>query len=468
MIDFLFDRLVNPVNDFMWAYVLIFLLLGGGLYFTIRTKFVQITQIKEMFTLLKKDARSDGKEVSSLQAFFIGAASRIGVGNIAGVALAISIGGPGAVFWMWMVALLGGASAFVESTLAQIYKVRDQTGFKGGPSYYIEKQLGQRWLGILFSICLIMAFGFAFNSSQSNTIAASLSSYNINTVTIGVILSVLVLLVIAGGVHRIARVTSIIVPIMAFIYIGVGLYVIFMNIQEVPGMIALIIKSAFGFEEFMGATIGTVLIQGVKRGLFSNEAGMGSAPNAAAAATVSHPVKQGFIQTLGVYFDTLIICTITAFIVLLSDQYTSGLQGIKLTQVALNQQVGGWAHNFLSIAIFFFAFSSIIGNYFYGEVNIKYIFNNRVSVYLYRAGVVAMVFIGSVSSLELVWTFADLTMAFMATINLIAILILSPIAFKALRNYIDQRKAGKDPIFYADDIKGLKGVECWKKRNPNA
>lgn len=465
MLDFLLDKLINPVNDFMWAYVLIFLLLGGGLYFTLRTKFVQVTKLKEMFILLKKEGHPKGKEVSSVQAFFIGAASRIGVGNIAGVALAISLGGPGAVFWMWIVALLGGASAFIESTLAQIYKVKDGVGFKGGPSYYIEKQLGQRWLGILFSICLIAAFGFAFNSSQSNTIAASLSSYNISTVAIGIILSVMVLLVIIGGVQRIARVTSTIVPIMAFIYIGVGLYVIALNIQEVPGMIMLIIKSAFGFEEFMGATLGTVLIQGVKRGLFSNEAGMGSAPNAAAAATVSHPAKQGFIQTLGVYFDTLIVCTITAFIILLSDQYTTGLQGIELTQAALHQQIGGFAHEFLSIAIFFFAFSSIIGNYFYGEINIKYISSRPVVLYLYRVGVIAMVFIGSVASLGFVWTFADLTMSFMATINLIAIILLSPIALKALKNYNEQRKAGKDPVFYADDIEGLKGVECWEKRN---
>ena len=215
----------------------------------------------------------------------------------------------------------------------------------------------------------------------------------------------------------------------------------------------------------MGATIGTILIQGVKRGLFSNEAGMGSAPNAAATATVSHPAKQGFIQTLGVYFDTLIVCSITAFIVLLSPMYTSGLQGIALTQASLTEQVGGWAHEFLVVAIFFFAFSSIIGNYFYGEVNVKYMSRKPIALYLYRATVIVMVFIGSVSSLDFVWAFADLSMTFMATINLIAIILLSPIAFQALKNYTAQRKQGKDPVFYADDISGLKGVECWEKKN---
>ena len=468
MLEFLLEKFISPINNFMWTYVLIVLLLGGGFYFTLRSKFVQIVNIKEMFRLLKKESHPHKKQISSLQAFFIGAASRIGVGNIAGVALAISIGGPGAVFWMWVVALLGGASAFVESTLAQIYKIKDSDGnFKGGPSYYIQKQLGQRQMGIGFSICLIITFGFAFNSSQSNTIAASLSAYQINPILIGLVLSILTLILIIGGVQRIAHATSIIVPIMAFLYIGIGLYVVVLNITQIPGLIVLIVKSAFGLEQFMGATFGTVLIQGVKRGLFSNEAGMGSAPNAAAAAFVSHPAKQGFIQTLGVYFDTLVVCSITAFIILLAPNYMSGLKGIELTQVSLTSLIGGWAHEFLVVAIFFFAFSSILGNYFYGEVNVKYISERPIVLYLYRAGVIAMIFIGSVASLDFVWTFADLSMAFMATINLIAIILLSPIAFKALKNYVVQRKSGIDPVFYADDIPGLKGVECWKKRNPN-
>jgi AGCS family alanine or glycine:cation symporter len=463
------NELILSASDFLWSTLLIYLLIGAGLYFTIRTKGAQFKYLGHMLKLLseKADNKNDNS-VTSLQAFFIGAATRIGTGNIAGVALAISIGGPGAVFWMWLVALLGGASAFVEATLAQIYKVKDGSAFKGGPSYYIEKQLGYKWMSVLFSIFIIVAFGLSFNSVQSNTITGAFAgTFDIGTSTMGIILTVLSGVIIFGGVKLIARFSSIIVPVMAVFYIILAAYVILTNITEVPAVIALIFKSAFGFEQALGGGIGTAILMGAKRGLFSNEAGMGSAPNAAAAATVSHPVKQGFVQTLGVFFDTLIVCSATAFIILLSDVYTTaeeGISGAMLTQASLAQHYGDWAQYFLTIAIFMFAFSSIVGNYYYGEVNINYLTNNKIVLFVYRLAVLAMVYVGSVASLDNVWNFADLSMGLMALINLTAILLLGRFAFGALDNYFAQVKKGIDPVFYKDDIPGLKNVESWPSK----
>jgi AGCS family alanine or glycine:cation symporter len=460
----LLQQFIGHANNLLWSYILIGLLLGLGLYFTIRMRFVQILKLGEMFRVLKdKNETVPGKKsITSLQAFFIGAATRIGTGNVAGVAMAIALGGPGAVFWMWIVAVLGGASAFVESTLAQIYKVKDKEGYKGGPAYYMQKQLGAKWLSSLFAFGIIVSFGLTFNAVQSNTIAAAFTnSFNLNGAVVGGVLVALTAVIIFGGVHRIAKFSAIIVPIMAGFYILLAAFVVLTNITAVPAVFVLIVKSAFGLEQVIGGGIGGAIMMGVKRGLFSNEAGMGSAPNAAATAEVSHPAKQGFVQALGVFFDTLVVCTATAFIILLSDSYTTGLQGIELTQASMAEHFGGWAGIFVAIAIFMFAFSSIIGSYYYGEANIEFVHKSKTALFVYRLLALGMVMFGAVASLQIVWDFADLAMAVMALTNLVAIGLLGKYAFKALDNYLEQRKQGLDPVFYADDIEGLKGVECW-------
>ncbi|WP_203339078.1 alanine/glycine:cation symporter family protein [Planococcus beijingensis] len=453
---------VDNVNTLLWTYILIALLLGLGLYFTIRTKFVQVRLFGEMFRVIteKKDGDSG---VSAFQAFTISTASRVGTGNITGVALAIAIGGPGAVFWMWMVAIIGMATAFIESTLAQVYKVRDGEQFRGGPAYYMEKALGTRKLGIVFAILLTLAFGFIFNSVQSNTIAQSFGDvFNIPDWSVGAALVLLTAVIIFGGVKRIARVTQVVVPIMAVAYILVALYIVIMNFTEIPAVFSLIVKSAFGLEEAVGGGIGAAIMQGVRRGLFSNEAGMGSVPNAAASANVSHPAKQGLVQSLGVFFDTIIICSATAFIIILADLYSNGEQeGILLTQASLDVHLGDWAPYFLAVAILFFAYSSIIGNYYYGETNIEFINAHSAWLLAYRIGVLGMVMFGALAQVQLVWNMADLFMGFMAILNLVVIALLGKIAFKVLEDYTSQRKAGKNPEFFAKNIPGLKNTECW-------
>ena len=471
--EFLNEKILL-VNDFIWTYILIAMLIVIGLYFTFKTKFVQFSNIKEMFKLLGEGTSSKDKakgQVSSFQAFCIGTASRVGTGNLAGVASAIAIGGPGAVFWMWLIALIGSASAFIESTLAQIYKVKDGDNFRGGPAYYMEKGLKKRWMGIAFSVLIIICFGFAFNSVQSNTITAAFNStFNANKLIIGIILTVLTSIIIFGGVNRIAKISSILVPIMAVAYIVIALFIIIMNFNQIPSLFKTIFENAFGIKQVVGGGIGAALLQGIKRGLFSNEAGMGSAPNAAATATVSHPAKQGLIQTLGVFTDTLIICTSTAFIILLSGAPLDGsVKGIELTQMALVSQVGSWGGIFISICILLFAFSSIIGNYYYGETNIQFITENKVVLYGYRILVAAMVLFGSIASMDLVWNIADVFMGLMAILNLIAIVLLSKIAIKALQDYTAQKKAGKDPVFYASSIPELGDeVEEWREDEKEA
>ncbi|MCA1053850.1 alanine:cation symporter family protein [Rossellomorea aquimaris] len=465
----LFNSILGTLNDFMWGYILIAGLVGLGLYFSLRTKFVQFRYIAEMGRLLtdKTTVSSKGKRgISSFQAFTISTASRVGTGNLAGVATAIAGGGPGAVFWMWLIALLGGATSFIESTLAQIYKVNDgKDGFRGGPAYYMEKGLNARWMGILFAIIITFCFGLVFNSVQSNTISLAMEgAYSFDRLTTGIILAVLTAVIIFGGIKRIANVTQILVPVMAILYIILALYILLTNITLLPDMFVLIFESAFGLREVVSGGVGAAIMLGIKRGLFSNEAGMGSAPNAAASAGVSHPVKQGLIQTLGVFTDTLIICTATAFMIILSDQYTTGIDGIQLTQAALSFHVGAWADTFVAVAIFLFAFSSVIGNYYYGETNIEFIKYSPVALFIYRLAVIGMVIFGAVVKLDVVWGMADLFMGLMAVINLIAITLLAKIALAALKDYRAQKKAGKDPVFYSNSIEGLKGIECWDEK----
>lgn len=460
--------LIDVSNTVLWSYLLIYMLIGLGLYFTIRTGFVQFRYFGEMFRLLGDRnglSKRDKKGISSLQAFFISTASRVGTGNLAGVAFAIAVGGPGAVFWMWIIALVGMASSFIESTLAQVYKVQDGDQFRGGPAYYMEKALGQRWMGVLFAILITLCFGLIFNAVQANTISLAFEGvFHIDKSIIGILLAIFTAVIIFGGLKRIAKVSQILVPVLATIYILIALYVCIVNITEIPAILSIIVKSAFGMEQVVGGGLGAALLNGIKRGLFSNEAGMGSAPNAAATANVSHPAKQGFIQTLGVFFDTIVICSATAFIILLYNVTPDAkLDGIQITQAALGTHMGSWAEVFLAIAILLFAYSSIIGNYYYGETNIEFIKTNKAWLFIYRLAVVGMVIFGSVAKFQLVWDMADLFMGLMAVLNLIAITLLAKTAIKVLKDYARQRKEGKDPVFKASNIPGLTHAECWEE-----
>ena len=459
---------INSINDVLWSYILIIMLLGCALWFTFKTKFVQFRMLKEMIRLLgDSTGKSEGKEhhISSFQAFAVSLASRVGTGNLAGVATAITIGGPGAVFWMWIIALLGASSAFVESTLAQLYKVHGKTSYIGGPAYYMKNGLKQPWMGILFSVLIIFTFAFAFNTVQSNTICAAFEkAFQVDHTLMGSILTILTLVIIFGGVQRIAKISGIIVPVMAIGYILLALVIVGMNITHLPDVMMLIVRSAFGWEQALGGGIGMTLMQGIKRGLFSNEAGMGSAPNVAASADVTHPVKQGLIQTLGVFTDTLIICSCTAFIILFSGVYQNGeSNGIQLTQMALDNEIGSGGSTFVAIAILFFAFSSIIGNYFYGEANLRHLTENKKIVVLFRIMTGGKVMFGALASLDLAWSLADVCMALMTICNLIAITLLGKYAFRLLEDYREQKRHGiKDPVFTKDKMKDIQqDIECW-------
>ena len=459
---------ITSINDVLWTYILIIMLLGCAVWFTIKTRFVQFRMFKEMVRLLgDSTSKAEGKEhhISSFQAFAVSLASRVGTGNLAGVATAITVGGPGAVFWMWIIALLGSSSAFIESTLAQLYKVKGKTSYIGGPAYYMKKGLKQPWMGVLFAILIIFTFAFAFNTVQSNTICAAFEqAFQFDHVTMGIILTVLTLMIIFGGIQRIAKVSSIIVPVMALGYILLAFVIVGLNITHLPDVIKLIVSSAFGWEQALGGGIGVALMQGIKRGLFSNEAGMGSAPNVAATADVSHPVKQGLIQTLGVFSDTLVICTCTAFIILFSGVPLGGeANGVQLTQMALNNEIGSGGSIYVAIAILFFAFSSIIGNYYYGEANLRYITHNKWVMTIFRLMTGAMVMFGAMASLDLAWSLADVCMGLMTICNLIAIVLLGKYAFRLLEDYLAQKRQGiKNPTFTKDKMKDIEqDIECW-------
>ena len=460
--------ILSIINDALWSYILIIMLLGCALWFTYKTKFVQFRMLGEMIKVLgESTSKQEGREhhISSFQAFMISLASRIGTGNLAGVATAITVGGPGAVFWMWIVALLGSSSAFIESTLAQLYKIHGKDSFIGGPAYYMKKGLKQPWMGILFAILIIFTFSFAFNSVQSNTICAAFEeAFHIDNHIIGAILTILSLIIFFGGIQRIAKVSSIIVPIMALGYIILAVITIILNIEHLPAVFKMIINHAFGWEQALGGGIGIAVMQGIKRGLFSNEAGMGSAPNVAATADVSHPVKQGLIQALGVFTDTLIICTCTAFIILFSGVPLTGeINGVQLTQNALSSEVGNFGSIFVAIAILFFAYSSIIGNYYYGEANVRYITKNKTIMTVFRIASGGMVLFGALASLDLAWTLADICMGLMTICNLIAITLLRKYAFRLLNDYQEQKRKGiKNPVFTKDKMKDIeKDIECW-------
>ena len=457
---------VNNINGPLWE-GLIFLLVGTGIFFTLATGFVQFRllgrSVKEM--LGGRKAGDDPHGITPFQAFVTGLASRVGVGNIAGVAIAISLGGPGAVFWMWVTALIGMSSAFAESSLAQLFKIRDHKNghFRGGPAYYITQGLKQKWLGVLFAISLIFCFGLVYEAVQANSIVAAAEvAWGWNKHAVGVALVIFTAPIIFGGIRRVSRVAEAMVPIMAVFYLLMALYVMAVNISEVPRVFGLIFSTAFDFKAagggLLGSMISAAMMNGIKRGLYSNEAGQGSAPNAAAAADVKHPVSQGMIQMLGVFIDTLIVCSCTAFILLLSDVHASGstLTGVQLTQAALVHHVGAWGADFLAIVLFLFAFSTIIGNYAYAESNIQYLNNHWLLLAVFRMAVLGMVYFGAIANVPVVWDMADMSMGFMALINLIAILALSPLVFLLLKDYTTKLKMGKEPVFKLSEHPTLK------------
>ncbi|MBQ3175269.1 MAG: alanine:cation symporter family protein [Bacteroidales bacterium] len=479
--EFITD-IVTFVNNILWSYVLIATLIACGLWFTFKTKFVQFRMIGHMFKLLletgtdkikgNKKLNNEKKErkISSFEAFAVSIAGRVGTGNLAGVATAIVIGGPGAVFWMWLIALIGSASAFIESTLAQMYKLKGKDSFIGGPAYYIEIGLKMKWLSVAFAIFTILTFGFAFNSVQSNTLSAALGqAFGLSPVLIGVVTTILTIIVIFGGIQSIAKVSSVIVPIMAIGYVLIAFIIIIVNITQLPDVIKIIVSNAFGIEQAVGGGVGAALMQGIRRGLFSNEAGMGSAPHAAATANVSHPVKQGFIQALSVFTDTLLICSCTAFIILFSGSPLDGsINGVQLTQFALNNEIGSFGTYYIGFILIFFVFSSILGNYYYGEANVEYLVKERGAetrkkiIFLYRLLVSANVMAGAIMSLDLAWNIADITMGMMALCNMTGIVLLGKYAIRLLKDYQSQLKEGKDPVFNKEIVPEIKDqLECW-------
>ena len=470
---------VNAINSPLWDWLVV-ILLGVGFFFTISTGFVQLRlfgrSLKEISG--SRQNPNDPHGITAFQAFVTGLASRVGTGNIAGVALAISIGGPGAVFWMWVTALIGMSSAFAESTLAQLFKVRDKkTGlFRGGPAYYIAHGLNQRWLSILFSVSLIICFGFVYNSIQANTIVQAVQSaanltpadgvseatWNNYKYGIGTFLVILTAPSIFGGVKRLARVAEGVVPLMAGIYLLAALYVMITNASEIPHVFGLIFSDAFKSKAveggFFGGIFSQAMMYGIKRGLYSNEAGQGSAPNAAAAADVKHPASQGLIQMLGVFIDTMIVCSCTAFIILLSNVPTgSDLSGIQLTQAALESHIGAWAQQFLAVVLFMFAFTTIVGNYAYAETNIQYLHSNRFVLAIFRMLVLGFVYFGAVAKVPVVWDMGDLTMGIMATINLIVIVLMYKYVLLVLKDYTVKIRMGKkEPEFKLSEHPVLK------------
>lgn len=462
--------MISAIASFLSDNVLVIVLFLTALWFSYLMGFVQF-RVGEMCRLLVRSGEREHRgQVSAFQAFMVSIASRVGTGNLAGVATAIAIGGPGAIFWMWVIAILGAASAFVESTLAQIFKEPDAENpgaFRGGPAYYILRGIGKRWWAATFAVLITLTFGLAFNSVQANTITDAMGeSFGIPRLVTGLTLAALTLAVICGGIRSVARFSQWVVPFMALAYLALALFVLVTNIQRIPELLTLIFRCAFGLEQAVGGGLGMALIMGTKRGLFSNEAGEGSTPNVAATAAVSHPVKQGLIQALGVFTDTLIICTCTALIILCCDFWQAPEQsGIVLTQKALGAELGSpqLGSTFVAVAIFFFAFTSIVANYYYGETNLRFLRDSRKLVIVYRLCVTAIVLIGALSSLEMVWTMADVTMALMTLCNVAAILVLGKYARKALDDYRRQKREGMDPVFRASTLGDMSDkLSVWK------
>lgn len=460
------ETLISLINSLLWETILIYGLVGAGIFFTLRLGFIQISHFAHAISLMKISRHGAKDGLSSFQVFCTSMAARVGAGNMAGVAVALTTGGPGAIFWMWLIAFLGMATSMIESTLAQIFKVKDEEGqFRGGPSYYMDKGLGQKWMGALFAILLIIAFGLVFNAVQANTITGAMAAvFGFDATIVGIIVSIASGLVIMGGLKNVAKVSEVLVPLMALAYLVVAFIVVLMNIEKLPSVFSLIINSAFGWQEAASGGVAYAIAQamkaGIARGLFSNEAGMGSAANIAASATPNpnHPASQGFIQMFGVFADTLVICTATAAIILLAGNTSGAGDGIAITIAALDFHVGAWGGTFIAGSIILFCFTSIIANYSYAETNILFLANNKATfVPLFRCCVVAMVMFGAVAKIDIVWALADASMGLMALVNLVALILLSNIAIKVIKHYKSQRNAGLEPNFIAADFAELTG-----------
>ena len=465
---------IDAINTVVWGYILIYGLLAVGIYFSIRLRFLQIFHFREFIRAVTRTPEKDSQGITPIQALTTSLASRVGTGNIAGVAVAVYTGGPGALFWMWIVALLGMATAYAESALAQLYKVNDHHGlYRGGPAFYISRGLKSPWAGAVFSVALLVVFGLVFNAVQANAIAESFSeSFSLDRTQVGVALAVLSGIVIFGGIRNIARVAEVVVPFMAVAYLGVALWVLVANVDKIPDVLVLIVRSAFGMDQAVGGVVGgmmAAMLNGVKRGLYSNEAGMGSAPNIAAVAIPSphHPSSQGFVQALGVFIDTILICTATGVMILMSDalQPGSGVTGTVLTQHALAYHIGDHGKDFVALAVFFFAFTSIIGNYSYAEGALTYLnINNKPCLFILRTLVLVFIVWGAREAITTVFDAADAVMGIMAIINLVGISLLSGLVVKLTRDYFEQAKHG-DPRFRLSDYPELKGQieeEIWK------
>ena len=464
--------MLDILNDLIWSKLLIIMLIGLGLFFTLASRFVQFRYFGSMFRIFGEAFKRQPGQLSSFQALMLSVAGRVGAGNIAGVSVAIMLGGPGAVFWMWVVALVGMATSYFECSLAQLYKRREPDGgYRGGPAFYIEHGLGQRWLGILVSLLLLVTFGFGFNAVQSYTVASSLNdTFGVPTFVSGVVLMGVIGLIIFGGIKRIARFADVLVPVMAFAYIGMAAFVIGSNFAQVPEAFSLILRSAFGLEPAFAGGIGAAIIMGVKRGLFSNEAGLGSAPNVAAVAEVRHPVAQGIVQSLSVFIDTIILCSCTALIILLSGVYEPGMDqaGVVLTQTAMAAVVGEWGRVFISIALLLFVFTTLIYNYYLGENALGFFTEKRMPVVIYRILVVILVLWGSVQDLGTVFAFADVTMGLLAIANLIAVALLFKVGLRLMRDYDRQIRAGiEQPVLDPKDFADLDlDPAVWKANMP--
>lgn len=474
------EEFVNAINGVLWANPVIYILLGVGIFFSIITRFLQVRYLKEMIRLLF-DGKSSNAGVSSFQALSIALGGRVGTGNIAGVATAIAFGGPGAVFWMCAIAFLGAASAFIESTLSQIYKVNVDGQYRGGPAYYIEKGIGWKWFAILFAIAGILGMGFLMPGTQSNTtVAAFESAFGISPYISGAIYVLIFGLIIFGGVKRIANFSQVVVPFMALGYILMALIIMIVNITEIPNVIALIISSAFGLDSAFGGIIGMAVMWGVKRGIFSNEAGQGTGPHASAAAEVSHPAKQGIVQAFSVYVDTLLVCAATAFMILSTGMYnTQAVDGSFIvnnvgdvevgpsyTLLAIDTVFPGFGAAFVAVALFFFTITSLNAYYYIAETNLVYLLNGtkkRLAFHLLRLGMIGITYYGAVKSASLAWALGDVGVGIMLWVNVIAILILTKPALIALKDYENQKKQGLDPVF--DPIKlGIKNADYWEER----
>ncbi|WP_222536844.1 alanine/glycine:cation symporter family protein [Pedobacter polysacchareus] len=470
------EQIINQINDLIWSNALILLCMGAGIYFSVVTRFVQLRYLKEMVALLFGGSSSD-KGVSSFQAFAIAISGRIGTGNIAGVATAIAMGGPGAVFWMWLIAFLGSASAFIEATLGQIYKQVNNGQYRGGPAFYIEKGLGIKWYAIIFAVATILSTALFLPGVQSNSIALSIhNAFDVPVAYTGIGVAVLLGLIIFGGVKRIGKVAEIVVPFMAGAYILMAIVIMAMHIQEIPSMIMLIVKSAFKLEPAFAGVFGMAIAWGVKRGIYSNEAGQGTAPHAAAAAEVSHPVKQGLVQAFSVYVDTLFVCTATAFMILFTGKYNvinpdggfivENLPGAKIgaeyTQHAVNAHFPSLGSGFVAISLLFFAFTTIMAYYYIAETNLSYLDKKgrKWALWTLRILILVATFYGSIKTAEAAWTLGDIGVGVMAWLNVVAILLLRKPAMIAFKDYQQQRKAGKDPVFNAKEL-GIKNTTEW-------